>query len=541
MPMPRPYRRKLLQGLVAGLASAVTVAALVATDVTGNGANAQPASALTGAAQVDAPTPDIDWQPCDDSLNCATVRVPLDYDDPDGPTTELALAQRPADDQDARIGTLFVNPGGPGESSVDYMPWFAENLPPAALERFDVVGIDPRGIGGSTPLRCSVDDTDPPEYAFPLTKGQGWEWIGYDKDVRRGCDSSAGAIIDHMTTADVARDMDLIRQAVGDEQLTYYGISYGSYLGATYAAMFPDRIRAMVVDGVIDPIGYATGHDNAGAQEPPTARWGSARGAWETLTRAFAECDRVGEARCPIAGEASATWMRIMDRLERGPVRIDGQRLTYQEVVAMADSSLRGVASYVAFMRFLDMTYDDMFGDPRERAEADSAAAYTRLRQLVNGDDGDDGGDASGAVAPTTQAVICADSVGPDDPRSWFDAVERAERRAPWFGSMWTWRSSMCAQWPGSSDDAFRGPFETETSAPVLLVATLHDPASPITGARMLNTLLEDSRMLTVDGWGHGALGESACLAAHIDDYLVSGALPPAGTVCDQDEEPYPS
>ncbi|SNR74949.1 TAP-like protein [Haloechinothrix alba] len=530
--------------VIAGLVTAMAVGAVHTVPREANASPAPGASdaPVESAAQVDVPVPDVTWESCEDGLRCANVRVPLDYDDPSGTTTELALAKRPASTPEARVGTLFVNPGGPGGSAVDAVPWYEENLPPDVLERFDVVGIDPRGVGGSSPLRCRGRSggraTEAPPWAFPLTRPQEEKWLRYDRHVRRSCATDADPIIDHMTTADTARDMDLIRQAVGEEQLTYYGISYGSYLGATYAAMFPNRISAMVVDGVIDPVGYATGHDEGDPREPVTARWGSARGAWQTLTSAFAECDRVGEQRCPIAGEAEAKWQRIMNRLERGPVDVDGTMLRYQDVVTTADGALRSVGSYLPLMRFIGAAYDDMFGDTQRQSSAGAALARLQ-RQLDSGPATRVGGERL-ELAPVTQGIICADSANPAHPRAWHAAADRADREAPGFGRMWSWRSSVCAQWPGSSDDAYRGPFATDTSAPVLLVAHRHDPATPISGARMLNTLREGSRMLTLDGWGHGALGESACVAARVEDYLVSGTLPPAGTTCSQDEAPFP-
>lgn len=525
------------------------VAAMAAGTMTVGPRGAASASSESGAAapaaapaQVDAPVPKIAWKACEEGLDCAKVRVPLDYDDPGGRTAELALAKHPAGSPDARIGTLFVNPGGPGDSAVDSVPWYVDNLPAAVLERFDVVGIDPRGVGGSTPLRCRVDQdaAEAPSVEFPLTRRQEQAQLRYDDHVRRSCATGANPIIDHMTTADTARDMDLIRQAVGDERLTYYGISYGSYLGATYAAMFPDRIRALVVDGVMDPVGYATGHTEDDARKPVTQRWGSGRGSWEALTAAFAECDRVGRQRCPIAGRSTAKWRRIVGRLERGPVKVDGTVLRYQDVVITAAGSVRGVATYLPLMRFIEATYDAMFGDPGQRRQADAGAAFARLREQPGGGPESAGKGGGTSVAPVIQGVVCSDSVNPAHPRAWVKAAGSADAEAPWFGRLWSWRSSLCAQWPGTSDDAYRGPFRTETSAPVFLIAHLHDPATPISGARTLNTLLEGSRMLTLDGWGHGALGESACVASKAEDYLVSGTLPPPGTVCRQDDQPFP-
>lgn len=528
-------RRTVIALLVAPLVSVATLLPATADDA---GTSPVQASAPSGA-EVDAPVPEIKWNDCDDGLQCATVHVPLDYDEPHRATTELSLKKHPARNGDADAGALFVNPGGPGDSAVDELAWFVENLPEGAVDRFDVIGVDPRGVGGSSSLTCRAhgESPDPPQTAFPITRPEIETTLRYDRHVRRSCATEASPIIDHMTTADTARDMDLIRQAVGDEQLTYYGISYGSVLGSTYAAMFPDRLRAMVVDGVMDPIAYTTGHRKSDARRPTTSRWGSDMGSWQTLTAAFAECDRVGPQRCPIAGEAAATWQRVMDRLERGPATVDGEQLHHQDVVARASGALTGVDSYHALMRYIDATHDLLF-ESESGHEPANTRTYARLRDQLADPHPEQA--PQEVQAPATEGVVCADSLNPDDPRDWIDAGARADHQAPWFGRLWTWRSSLCADWPGSPADAYAGPFATDTSAPVLLIAHLHDPSTPISGARTLNGLLEGSRLLILDGWGHGALGESICIGRHVEHYLVSSDLPAPGTVCQQDQHPFP-
>ena len=176
--------------------------------------------------------------------------------------------------------------------------------------------------------------------------------IRFDAWQRLACADEPAPIVGHMTTADTARDMDLIRQAVGEEQLTYYGISYGSQLGTTYAAMFPDRIRAMVLDGVLDPEEWTTGHGDA-ATRPFSERLASGYGAWQSLTAAFAECDRAGKKGCPLAGRASETWHDIVKRLRRGPFKDRlGQKLTYDALVDVALGSLYDPAVIRFLMRY---------------------------------------------------------------------------------------------------------------------------------------------------------------------------------------------
>ena len=525
--VPGKSRRSVLAVGLLTVLSTGAVPALQRADA----APAAPTPSGRAAAQVDAPIPDITWRPCSGGLRCATVQVPLDYDDPAGPKTALALTKRPARDPGERVAALFVNPGGPGESATESVPWFAENLPQEVVRRFDVVGIDPRGVGGSTPLSCRTDaPVRPPEAAFPHTEREVRQQLRYDRQVNRACTEGGDRIMHHMTTADTARDMDLVRQALGEERLTYYGISYGTYLGATYAAMFPGRIRAMAVDGVIDPIAYATGHRPGESRHTPTTtRWNSAAGAHEALTSAFAECDRVGPERCPIAGDSAGTWRRVFDRIERGPVEVGGEPFTYQDLVGRAGAGLRGYEEYLPLMEFIGRTHDAIF---------DGAAGPAS--PLPSGGPSARPGAQAGPVAPATAAIVCADSRNPEHPRAWIGAAARSDRRAPGFGGLWTWRSSLCAGWPGSSSDAFQGPFATRTSAPALVIGTTHDPATPISGARTLNGLLKDSRLLTVDGWGHGALGESRCLGVHVQRYLISGTPPRPGTVCRQDAPPFP-
>jgi pimeloyl-ACP methyl ester carboxylesterase len=217
-----------------------------------------------------AAVPELDWGSCAaegeglEAFQCATAVVPLDYDRPKGRQITLALARLPASDPSRRIGSLFLNPGGPGGSGVDMVlqggPFlFSDEV----RARFDLVGFDPRGIIRSTPLRCyeTFDEAiaDLPPFQFPVTREEERIKIRSDRALARACAEWGGPILDHMSTANVARDMDLLRRAVGDARLSYAGYSYGSYLGATYANLFPGKVRALVVDGVLDPVAWSTG------------------------------------------------------------------------------------------------------------------------------------------------------------------------------------------------------------------------------------------------------------------------------------------
>jgi pimeloyl-ACP methyl ester carboxylesterase len=210
-------------------------------------------AASASAAQA-APLP---WTACDDGFECATAQVPLDYDQPAGAKIELALIRLPASDPTHRIGTLFTNPGGPGNSGVAFVREEARSVYTDAVRaRFDVVGFDPRGVGAGTPVHCGEAPALP---AFPVGREQEQAFAAAQADLGRRCRGRNGALLDHLSTANVARDMDILRAAVGDAKLTFIGHSYGSFLGATYANLFPQRVRAVALDGVLDPVAWMNG------------------------------------------------------------------------------------------------------------------------------------------------------------------------------------------------------------------------------------------------------------------------------------------
>jgi len=484
-------------------------------------------------------------------LRCASARVPLDYDRPRGPKTRLALAKRPASGRPARrIGTLFVNPGGPGGASRWFVQAAAALLGPQVRARFDIVGIDPRGVGGSTPVRCaSTRRPDFPDFSFPYTPRETRKALAYNSVLRAACERRGNAILDHMSTADTARDMDLIRQAVGDEQLSYYGISYGSYLGATYAAMFPARVRALVVDAVLDPVAWATGRTAAARRLPFSFRLGSGIGAHRAIRSALRECDQVGRRRCAFAGNAPGKWDRLVERLQRGPVDLGDGRFSYADLIGFSLGPMYDRSGYAPLMRNLRNLYTATFAGRAARAGIDGARLRADFEDSVVGRDIVGPYVAGSAeprrrpfvVSPAFEGVACSDSVNPGNPRAWIAAAARDERRGGGgFGRLWTWASSPCAGWPGSSADAFRGPWKVQTDTPLLIAGNTFDPATPISGARALHALLPGSRLVELKTWGHGAIGQSRCVTNRFSAYLVDRTLPPRGATCRPDRVLFP-
>jgi len=518
---------------------AVGAAALV-------GVPSGPASSqrTTAPTQVVAPVPIIVWKPCDgetaDRPLCAVAKVPLDYDDPTGPTTPIHLLKIPAGKPSERIGTLFVNPGGPGSTAGDFAAYFGNLVAPSVANRFDIVGIDPRGTA-SPMMRCDSDETRPrgTGVPFPVTAKEAQTWIDLDGWVRRACRTAPAPITAHMSTADTARDMDLVRQALGESRLSYYGISYGSYLGATYAAMFPSRVRAMVIDGVLDPVAWANGRNGTGATLPFSTRLKSGAGAAEALTSALAKCNQVGRRHCALAPHARRKWDVIVQRLRRGPLRFEGRRFTYPDLVSDTLGYLYGADSYPSLMAGLAHLHD--------RVVSRNARVGTPVLPRLPSDPRGIAGPYSfhgpglypirrtgfGTVANPFVGVACADTDNPKDPWAWWRAARAFEKSQPWFSALWTWVSSPCANWPARlKEDAFHGPFHVVTASPVLVIGNSHDPATPISGARAANSLLTGSRLLELRTWGHGAIGDGSCVIRRTRDYLVWLRLPPVGAVC---------
>jgi pimeloyl-ACP methyl ester carboxylesterase len=513
MPTSRPTRqacgrrRIVLAGVVAGLLGSLLAAPTAAAPVP------------TGP-----PVPRLRWAPCGDGLECATARVPLDYDRPTGATISLALIRLPASDPGRRIGSVFVNPGGPGRSGVDTIRQGGRSLFSSQVRaRFDLVGFDPRGVGASTPLRC-FDTLDQalavlPPFRFPVTAAEERTWVEADRAVARACAARGGPILDHMATADVARDLDLLRQAVRDSGLSYAGLSYGAYLGATYANLFPDKVRALVLDGVPDPVAWATGRGDQAASQPLFDRLGVAEGAAATLGEFFRLCDQGGPACAFSQGESRRRYQALARRLLANPVQTPDGPVGYADLVYETLRALQDPVAWPGLAQWLQQL-DNVTSPAAAARVGASQPDYVNLLEGLPG-------------------VACSDSDNPEEVGAWQQAADAADRTAPYFGRYWTWFSSICQPWPGHDPDRYTGPWTRPTANPVLIVGTRFDPATPFQGAVTLARLLPRSRLLTLDGWGHTSEGKSSCVNAHIDRYLLTAHLPQPGTVCRPDLVPF--
>ena len=460
------------------------------------------------------------YQDIGPNFECATVNVPMDYSA--GSKTaaiQLALVRQPAGNPAQKIGSILLNPGGPGGSGVN----FALNFAPfvqffwglEVADRFDIVGFDPRGVGRSTGVKCFGNEKKAsevfPSAPFPLTPEEEALQEEGDDLLRHQCDKRGSKIGDHMSTANVARDMDQIRQALGESGLNFVGLSYGSYLGNVYANMFPDNVRAVVIDGVLDPVRWL----NIEGQVPFSARLNSSKGAQDTLDQFFELCiDSSGtcafKGTSTTADELADRYRAIADSLIANPLDLGGFVLTYNILVSASLGALYNPADYpllandLAFVEFLIA-----FGGGFEVAP-DKDLSFVNKRGFPNYQN----------FAEAFPGVACSDSNNPDNYDVWSTEGANLDLES-YFGRTWTWISSPCARWPFADDGRYEGDFMSNTANPVLVIGNLYDPATAYEGAIAARSLLPNSILLSVDLAAHTSLGASPCAGFYTGVYLL--------------------
>lgn len=494
---------------------------------------------------------------------CGTVKLPRDYDKPKGARTEVAYLRVLAKDQKNKIGTLFVNPGGPGGSGVQIAAAATEFLSPALLKKFDIVGVDPRGTNFSDNVRCfnnlgeQFAALEGLNVAFPNTRKEINAYKRSSIAFGKGCSSTGKPLSAHMSTANVARDMDVMRRMFGDKQLTYLGFSYGSYLGNVYANLYPDRVRAITIDGVLDPVAWAG--TPATQRTPVTQRIRSGEGATKAVNEILRLCKSKGPKYCQFArdGDPQAKYNKLVAKLKKGPLVIvdpDDPEFSFEIDYPTFVSLLLGDLYAPFAPQFIDedlsFFYELAFGDEQSQQAKDDAsrqlvvkfkarektakAALTEKARLAK---------RSGFAFPydnspeAFQAVLCTDSINPKNAGDWEKFADRAASTGTGFGRLWTWGSAPCANktWTVKDGDAFRGPFTARTAHPVLVVGNYWDPATNYDGAVRAASLLPNSRLLSSDNFGHTAYGTSRCVTSSVDRYLLTTKVPRAGKACRSD------
>lgn len=477
----------------------------------------------------------------------ARVKLPLDYDRPRGATVTIALFKVPAAEPEQKLGTLFVNPGGPGGSGVAIAREATSFLSQGVLDRFDIVGFDPRGTNGSTEVTCfpsagrqslALHGMVP---AFPTAEEQD-DYIQSSKRLAAACSRHGGRLASAMSTAQVARDMDVLRRAVGDSRLSYLGFSYGSYLGQVYANLFPDRFRAIAVDGVIDPVAWSGTAATRGV--PAITRLQSAEASWAALRAGLKACRAAGPKRCPLE-DPQADFDAVAAVLKRDSVMIGSMEEPFEYEYSDFVSDVLGLLYYPQGMDYIAQIVAVLRPLAAPGESHDLSAAATRAGSLVGAFRRATAQRASGYdnALEAYSAVLCTDAYQPKYARSWVAAAERSRDSAPHFGLIWGWSDVQCATsaWKARDEDAYHGSFTRSTAAPVLVVGNYHDPSTGYAGAVRAADLLPNSVLLRSDSWGHTAYGTSDCVTDRMDAYLLTGTVPAgtATTVCTGDVQPF--
>jgi pimeloyl-ACP methyl ester carboxylesterase len=451
----------------------------------------------------------IDWtscpqQPDDPGKRCGTLRLPIDWTRPDGPTFPLAVARRAATDPATRIGVLVVNPGGPGLSAVDAALAADSQFGPDLLRRFDIIGFDPRGTGLSAPVRCSTALLDQQPSLAPADEAAYQRLLTYNRRLRDDCRAQSGPLFDHVDSASSARDMDALRAALGERQLSFYGLSYGTLIGQAYAELFPDRVRALVLDSVMD--------HSADAERFLRTAAASNEGLFQEFVT---WCER--NDSCALHGrDVPSLFDGLMRRADAGTLvdpdtgaTLNWYELGFGTVGNFFEPAWAALATWLAAL-------------DREAATQSPVASRGTI------------GDAGEDLSEYALLAFCTDwSLPVDGFTGWnrYLALSRAEAPHLRASPLAVRFTAICLGWGTASNPQHL--LRVRTSAPLLVLNPLHDPATPYDGAlRVVRQLGGQAHLVTYEGSGHGAYPRTECIRGHVERYLVERVAPPAGASC---------
>jgi pimeloyl-ACP methyl ester carboxylesterase len=470
-------------------------------------AKPEPLSSLT-----EYQTQELEWRDCYGNFQCSNLLVPINYQDLSIGALSLALLRYQALDQDRRIGSLVVNPGGPGASGLDYA-YNAENIvSPAILERFDIVGFDPRGVGESSPIKCLNDAETDASFAAdskPDNDAEFAELIREAKDYFAKCAANTEHLTEY-STLNSARDLEILRSALGDKKLNFLGKSYGTYLGTLYAELFPDNVGRFVLDGAVDP--------NADNRE---SALGQAVGFESALNAFISDCLKT--SACAFTGSLQNGRNQIADLLEKtsnSPLKSKSDREVTESLV------LLGIASAL---------YDSESGwpvlrDAFKEATLGSGESFLKLADKYAGRQED--GSYLSNENDALQVINCIDQNELENISTFKKgAVEFAEK-APIFGPYIAYAGYACRYLPNLSSVEHVEITTLETE-PILIIGTTRDPATPYKWSQALAKIFSSSTLISLDGDGHTGHGRgSTCVDSAVDHYLLTGATPKSALFC---------
>ena len=450
-------------------------------------------------------------------FSCAKVKVPLDYSNPGGETIEIAVKKRAASGDS--IGSLFVNPGGPGGSGIELVDfagaYFSKNL----TSSYDVVGFDPRGVGSSTAIDCLSDSELDAERAGENNPATPSATVTIERaqEMSAACESKTGTpgLLDHIDTISAARDLDILRAVDGQQALTYLGFSYGTYLGATYAELFPTNTGRLVLDGAVDP--------SLSAED---LNLGQAK-AFEASLRAYVEECQGSKMGCPLSGDVDSGVSQIREFLEStktSPIPTsDSQRpLTYD----LALTSVLGAMYQTDLWPSLTEALTQAMGTSGSR----DGSALMVITDAFASRQSD--GSYSGNGIEALMAVNCLDFPVQGDNASWDQNAAAVKEASPTFSAQLLYPNAYCQGW-GHESSRKREKITASGAAPILVVGTTGDPATPYAWSQALAEQLETGQLLTWKGNGHTAYGRSNdCVKNAVDTYLLNGTMPDKGLTC---------
>ncbi len=453
------------------------------------------------------------WKDCGSGLQCTTASAPLDWTDPAQGAVDLALVRHPA--SGSRVGSLLVNPGGPGGSGYDFVKNSLDYATDAKLQAgFDIVGFDPRGVGRSSAVSC-YQPAQMDEYLYGLTTAaRGTDaWIQEletaSADFGAACDKNTGALLGHVDSESAARDLDLMRAILGDKKLNYLGYSYGTFLGATYAELYPDKVGRLALDGALDP-----STSNADVTRVQAT-------GFENALRAYLT-DCLDGAQCPFSGtvdQAMTTIGALLASVDASPITAtDGRQLGANTLLT---AIIYPLYQATAWPNLSEMFTTVLHGD------ADAAFQFA---------DGYNGRNSDGSYSDNSteafMAINCVDYSYDDDPAAMRAQAATLEAAAPIIGKYMSYGDIGCANWPYKFTGE-RAEIHAKGAAPILVIGTTNDPATPYVWAKSLAAQLDSGHLVTYSGEGHTAYNKSnACVNNAVDDYLLKGTVPGADPKC---------